>query len=276
MLRIIAGEFRRRLLLTPPDAEKTRPIPDRVKESLFGLLRGHCEGASVFDLFCGTGPIGLEAVSRGAARCVMVERDREVFKLLQQNVETLGVADRVELVLGDALGAGALARCPRPVTLAFMDPPYPLVREPVGWGRVKAQFEKIIPLLTDDGFAVLRTPAPLFHEFNDAGEVQIQPDDEGVHEKRRKERGGGKRRDAARWLNEDEIADAMGAGGAGGEGDPFEDDEPVVEVKSAPVPVVPKGPEMRQELVDLKMAGAVGPETHVYHGMAVHLYMKAK
>ena len=156
-----------------------------------------------------------------------------------------------------------------------MDPPYPLVREPVGWGRLKAQFEKIIPLLTDDGFAVLRTPAPLFHEFNDAGEVQIQPDDEGVHEKRRKERGGGKRRDAARWLNEDEIADAMDKRGASGEADPFDDDEPKAEPPPIPAPAAPKAPEMRQELVDLKMAGAVGPETHVYHGMAVHLYMKA-
>ncbi len=284
MLRIIAGEFRRRLLLTPPDAERTRPIPDRVKESLFGLLRGHCEGAAVFDAFAGTGPIGLEAVSRGATRCVMIERDREVFKLLEQNVETLGVADRVELVLGDALGAGALARCPRPVTLVFMDPPYPLVREPVGWGRLKAQFEKLIPLLTEDGFAVLRTPAPLFHEFTDAGEVQIQPDDEGPRVKHRKEKGGGKQRDAARWLSEDEIVDAMGSQNLTGDIDPFaeisddEGDAPVEQVIAvqSPVPAVTKPPEVRQELVDMKMAGAVGPETHVYHGMAVHLYMKAK
>ncbi len=149
-MRIIAGEFRRRLLKSPPDGEITRPIPDRVKESLFGLLRGHCEGANVFDGFAGTGAIGLEAVSRGAKHCVMVEQHPAIAKLLQQNVRTLGVEDRCEVVTGDALGPGALARAPRPLTLAFLDPPYPLVREELGFKRVMAQMAKLVELLTDD------------------------------------------------------------------------------------------------------------------------------
>src|ERR1044071_3842661 len=121
-MRIIAGEFRSRRVLTPPDDSTTRPIPDRVKVSLFGLLRGHCEGANVFDGFAGTGAIGLEAISRGAARCVFVEKDRDAAAMLRQNIDSLGAAERSELIIGDALGPGALARVPRPLTLAFLDP----------------------------------------------------------------------------------------------------------------------------------------------------------
>src|ERR1051326_7140833 len=103
-MRIIAGEFRSRRLHTPPDDSITRPIPDRVKESLFGLMRGHCEGANVFDGFAGTGAIGLEAISRGAARCVFVEKDRDAAAMLRQNIDSLGAAERSELIIGDALG----------------------------------------------------------------------------------------------------------------------------------------------------------------------------
>src|ERR1044071_7748596 len=103
-MRIIAGEFRSRRLITPRDDSTTRPIPDRVKVSLFGLLRGHCEGATVFDGFAGTGAIGLEAVSRGAASCVFVEKDRAAAAMLRQNIDSLGASDRCELFIGDALG----------------------------------------------------------------------------------------------------------------------------------------------------------------------------
>jgi 16S rRNA (guanine(966)-N(2))-methyltransferase RsmD len=163
-MRIIAGEFRSRKLETPRDAETTRPIPDRVKESLFAILRGHFEGAAVFDGFAGTGAIGLEAVSRGAARCIMVEKNRDVAAILRRNVEVLGAGDRCEVVVGDALGPGALSRCPEPVDLVFLDPPYDLVRDPVGWKRVRAQMEQLVARLADDGFAALRTPWPFLHD----------------------------------------------------------------------------------------------------------------
>jgi 16S rRNA (guanine966-N2)-methyltransferase len=94
LMRIIAGAFRRRVLKTPPDGSVTRPIPDRVKESLFQLLRGHYEGATVFDAFSGTGAIGLEAVSRGAVKCVMVEKDRRIANQCPSNCQTLPLATR--------------------------------------------------------------------------------------------------------------------------------------------------------------------------------------
>jgi 16S rRNA (guanine(966)-N(2))-methyltransferase RsmD len=279
MLRIISGQYRRRLLQTPPDADTTRPFPDRVRESLFQILRGHCEGSTVFEAFSGVGSIGLEAVSRGASRVVMVERDREVFKMLEANAAMLGCQDKVDLVCGDALGPGALARCPRPVHLVFFDPPYAMVRDPAAWGRIKGQFERAIAMLDETGYAVIRTPWPVFHEFGPDGNpvVQIEmpkgkrgggkvdrlADREPKPEQKRAESGGS-------WLSADEIADAFDKAVDGEEDDDIGiDAEPILE--PTPVPEVPN----RRDPVDLKMAGARGPETHEYTGMAVHLYMKA-
>lgn len=174
-MRIIAGEFRRRTLRTPPDATVTRPIPDRVRESVFALLRGHCEGARVIDLFAGTGAIGLEAISRGAAKCLFVERDRDIARLLQGNIDALGVADRCEVLHADALGAGALARAPRPLTLAFLDPPYPLVRDRLGFQRVLSQVAALVDVLSDDGFVILRTPHPFVLDEAEAAAPEAGP-----------------------------------------------------------------------------------------------------
>lgn len=213
-MRIIAGEFRSRRLESPRDDSVTRPIPDRVKESLFSLLRGHCEGATVFDAFAGSGAIGLEALSRGAARCVFVERHREIAELLRANIQTLGVQDRAEVFVGDALGAGAISRCPQPVHLVFVDPPYALVEEPVGWRRVSAMMEQLIARLDGTGFACLRTPWPLFHR----------------------------------------PSTPIGAPGSAG--------------------TIDAEPPSSKTQIDLRIQGGVGPETHVYGSMAVHLYMK--
>lgn len=250
-MRIIAGEFRSRKLLTPKDDAVTRPIPDRVKESLFGLLRGHCEGATVFDAFAGTGAIGLEAVSRGAARCVMVEMDRGAADLLRKNVELLGAQDRCEVVVGDALGAGALARCPRPLTLAFFDPPYPLVRDAIGWKRVRAQVERVIELLTEDGFAVVRTPWPFTVESQDPHQPQAA--------KRiiRKKKGGENKHWRYRH-HEDEGSTEVD----------LDQSESAEEAPPPPAVVHTPG--------DLKFDQASGPETHIYHSMAVHLYMRRR
>ncbi len=168
-MRIISGQYRRRVLESPPDAETTRPIPDRVKESVFALLRGRFEGACVADIFAGTGSIGLEAISRGAAACIFVERDRRVHDLLRRNITTLGCEDEAKLVRADALGPETLTRITRfaeehgGLDLLFMDPPYPLVWDKSSWSRIRRQFERLVPLLKDDAFAILRTPYPCVH-----------------------------------------------------------------------------------------------------------------
>ncbi|MEO1583693.1 MAG: RsmD family RNA methyltransferase [Planctomycetota bacterium] len=163
-MRIISGEFRRRKLFSPSDKSPARPMPDVVKEAVFNLLRGHTEGMAVLDLFAGSGAIGLEAVSRGASRCVLVERDRGTLAVLRKNIEHLGVEERAEAVSADALGPAVVSRCPRPVHLIFADPPYALVRDPNQWARMTQQLSRLIGLLDDDGYAVLRTPWPFLHE----------------------------------------------------------------------------------------------------------------
>ena len=177
MLRIIAGEFRSRHLKTPDDAETTRPLPDRVRVALFNMLHGHLEGETVVDVFAGTGCFGLEALSRGAARVVFVERDKAVGGLLRDNIRMLGVEERSEVFQGDALGAGALSRCPRPVHVVMFDPPYPLVQDPAMRERVYQQFARFAEALDPKGFAILRTPWPLVdvHE-EETGET----DEDGV------------------------------------------------------------------------------------------------
>lgn len=257
-MRIIGGDLRRRKLLTPPDASVTRPMPDMVREALFNLLRGHSEGAAVLDAFAGTGAVGLEAISRGARHVVFVERDKDVAEILRANARTLGVENRAEVVVGDALGASVLARCPRPLHLVFFDPPYPMVRDAGVWKRVKGQFSRAIELLDDTGYGVLRTPWPFVHE---AGGEEERP----VRERK------GKRGRERRWDWKREAQDGDELIEVESEEDiaeiDFDEFEGQVVEKVAPPPV-------EHTPGDLQLEGALGPETHVYGTMAVHLYMK--
>jgi len=160
-MRIIAGQFRRRLLHAPPDAATTRPITDRVKEALFNLVRGHVEGQVVLDVFAGTGSIGLEALSRGAERAIFIERDRRIIRILRSNIEMLGVEERCQVVQADALGPSALAQCPRPAHLVFFDPPYDMIRAEQPRERALSALSRYVGLLDPEGFATLRTPWPI-------------------------------------------------------------------------------------------------------------------
>ncbi|TKD52174.1 16S rRNA (guanine(966)-N(2))-methyltransferase RsmD [Sphingomonas baiyangensis] len=120
-MRIIAGTYRGRPLAAPK-GEATRPTADRVREALFSMLAsrlGSFEGLAVGDLFAGSGALGLEALSRGAASCVFVEQDRAALDALRANIARLGVnADiRAQSVL-------ALGPAPAPLDLILLDPPY--------------------------------------------------------------------------------------------------------------------------------------------------------
>lgn len=273
-MRIIAGEFRRRLLKTPPDDSVTRPIPDRVKESLFSLLRGHFEGATVFDGFAGTGAIGLEAVSRGASHVVMVERDRGIAELLRHNIDTLGVQERAELVVGDALGPAAIARCPRPLTLAFLDPPYPLVRDAMSFRRVMGQLGALIDLLTDDGFAILRTPWPLRHQVGGTPTPEAAPEPLPKRSKRRKESRSSWRREAMDSSRSPRVPEPAPARGAQPEADGADADAEREAAEDTGNGA--DGPAATYADADLTLPNAVGTETHIYHSMAIHLYMRRR
>lgn len=120
-LRIIGGEWRSRLI-TFPDESGLRPSPDRVRETLFNWLGQDLTGKRCLDLFAGAGALGFEALSRGAAEVVMVERSRSVASALRENAARLG-ARGFRLVVGDALHFVADPGDGR-FDVVFVDPPY--------------------------------------------------------------------------------------------------------------------------------------------------------
>jgi 16S rRNA (guanine(966)-N(2))-methyltransferase RsmD len=128
-MRIIAGEFRGRKL-APPDEAVTRPITDRAKQSLFDVLSPRIEGATVYDLFAGSGSMGLECLSRGASRAYFFEADRTALAGLRKNITAFGVGMRCELRAGDLFKAFNARAAKSPAAdLIFLDPPYRFLRE---------------------------------------------------------------------------------------------------------------------------------------------------
>ncbi|BDI61406.1 16S rRNA (guanine(966)-N(2))-methyltransferase RsmD [Qipengyuania nanhaisediminis] len=122
-MRIIAGEWRGRRLATPR-GENTRPTADRTRETLFSMLAsrlGSFADLRVADLFAGSGALGLEALSRGAAHCLFVENDREAADVIRANIETLAARGRATLDKGSVM---ALRAAHEPVDLLLLDPPY--------------------------------------------------------------------------------------------------------------------------------------------------------
>ena len=125
-MRIVAGLWRGRALQAPA-GETTRPTADRVRQALFDMLlhapwggRDLIEGAHVLDVFAGTGALGLEALSRGAAKACFIERDRAALAALRANIAACRAGDLCTVLPGDALAA----RRGEPCGLIFLDPPY--------------------------------------------------------------------------------------------------------------------------------------------------------
>jgi 16S rRNA (guanine(966)-N(2))-methyltransferase RsmD len=122
-LRIVAGKWGGRPLRAPRGLS-VRPTADRVREAVFGILGGRVGGASVLDLFAGTGAMALEALSRGASDAVLVESSREAFASLSGNVKALGAAEAVCLPLDYRKAIRRLASDGRVFSIVFLDPPY--------------------------------------------------------------------------------------------------------------------------------------------------------
>jgi 16S rRNA (guanine966-N2)-methyltransferase len=161
-VRIVGGRLKRRKLRTNPGLV-TRPLTDRAKETLFDRL-GTFDGERVADVFAGTGTIGLEALSRGAASVVFVERDRTAHELLRENVAALGVADETLCWRADALkcsfrpkGVDDLV----PFDVVFCDPPYAMVADVRPGTPFFKTFERLArdDVTAPDAVLVLRTPA---------------------------------------------------------------------------------------------------------------------
>lgn len=151
-MRIIAGSAKGLTLAAVP-GEGTRPITDRVKSALFSILtsREQIEGCCYLDLFGGTGAVGIEALSRGAAEVIFCERDRAALRVLQRNLAAAGVADRASVVPGDAfayLARPALA----PFDVIYIAPP----QYQGLWLRALAAVDARPELLADDGLAIVQ------------------------------------------------------------------------------------------------------------------------
>lgn len=153
-MRIIAGRAKGRRLHSPPGSV-TRPMTDRAREGLFSSLGTAVEGARVLDLFAGSGTLGLEALSRGAATVRFVERSRQIADVLRRNVETVGLGG--EVVMADV--ASYLSGAPAPMDLVFVDPPYALATS-----EVEHVLELLEPWLAAHAIVVLHRrsgdPAP--------------------------------------------------------------------------------------------------------------------
>jgi 16S rRNA (guanine966-N2)-methyltransferase len=148
-VRVVAGELRGHRLASPPRrSADVRPTSDRAREALFSIL-GDVSGALVLDLFCGTGALGIEALSRGAASAVFVDSEP---KLARRNVAELGLEDRCEVVRSDALRY--LAASDDRFDLILCDPPYALA------GRIGPELDRLAPQrLAEQGRLVVESPA---------------------------------------------------------------------------------------------------------------------
>jgi 16S rRNA (guanine966-N2)-methyltransferase len=156
-VRIIAGEFRSRQILAPK-TDATRPITDRVKQSLFDIVAPLLEGAVVYDCFAGTGSMGLECLSRGAARAVFFEADRSALGRLKKNIAALGVEERSSVVSGDLFKYFATAAAPgMGAAVIFLDPPYRFLREQPE--RLQKLSERLADHLSSEGVVVFRHDA---------------------------------------------------------------------------------------------------------------------
>ena len=170
------------MTLLPPRDLATRPITDRVKESVFAILTPRLPGAVVADLFCGTGSLGLEALSRGASRAIMVDTDKEALKRLRKNIEKLRFDRQVSVVPVNAFRKGvpilpqyepeagspnssrpeskmtepAISESVQKCDLVFVDPPYKLSRDIVEQSPLGKLLEIVSGQLANRGLVVVR------------------------------------------------------------------------------------------------------------------------
>jgi len=162
-MRIVGGQFRSRALSTPK-GRSTRPMTDRVRENLFNLLGPDaCTRAVVLDLFCGSGALGLEALSRRADACTFVDVGQAAVAAVARNCDRLGLTDRVRIERRDALRPGAWLVPPdgRGYTLIFVDPPYKIPAEEEGRRRLARMARRLLDLgcVAPGAVAMLRAEA---------------------------------------------------------------------------------------------------------------------
>lgn len=179
-MRVVAGSARGRRLLAP-EGRDTRPTADRVREATFNALGSLdvIDGASVVDLFAGSGALGIEALSRGAAHCTFVEQSRAAVAIIRQNLATTQLADRATVVTADVRGWLVGVAPERHLDLALVDPPYAFADWPELLASIPAPLvvvESNRDIAPPPGWATLRsrrygTTVTTFLEREDADPV---------------------------------------------------------------------------------------------------------
>lgn len=156
MMRIIAG-IKRGMKLLGPKTQVSRPITDRIKESLFSVLNKYDlpSGKMVADLFCGVGSLGLEALSRGAVSVTFVEQDPKVGAVLKKNIEKAGFTGESKIIRADAFKIGAPVD-EQKYDLIFVDPPYACTSDVGQSSPLSGLLEVLSEQVSDDGIVVIR------------------------------------------------------------------------------------------------------------------------
>jgi 16S rRNA (guanine(966)-N(2))-methyltransferase RsmD len=158
-MRIIAGS-KRGMRLFSPKTQDSRPITDRVKQSLFDVLcnYGLPEGQRVTDLFCGVGSLGLEALSRGAEFVTFVEKNPKIIAILNKNIDKTSFVKQSKVIRGDAFKLGAPADADdRGCSLVFVDPPYAFTQEVQAGSPLSRLIDVLQEQVTLDAIVVVRT-----------------------------------------------------------------------------------------------------------------------
>jgi len=157
-VRIIAGTKRAMKLFSPKEGD-SRPITDRVKESLFDVLfnYGLPEEQIVADLFCGVGSLGLEALSRGARFVTLVEKDPNVAAVLRKNIEKANFTSRARVIKADAFKVGAPLFDQEKYGMVFVDPPYAATGDVGPHSRLAGLLEVLSGQIAPDALVVVRT-----------------------------------------------------------------------------------------------------------------------
>lgn len=153
-IRIVGGEKKRRRIRVP-GGQKVRPMSEKAREAVFSILGPDLEGMPVWDLFAGSGALGLEALSRGARTAIFVEKDPQVARVLVQNVNELGYGDRARVIRADVFRW--LQRediWPGEPVLVFVAPPYELYRSQMP--RVTQMWSRLAEKLPPDSILVLQ------------------------------------------------------------------------------------------------------------------------
>ncbi len=136
-MRVIAGRFRSRKLKSVPGTA-IRPTPDRLREALFNVLAPRIAGTVFLDVYAGSGAVGIEALSRGAERVILIERSTAAISVIRENLASLGIEEEVRVLRGDA----ALSLAHNKADIAFIDPPY----------EKTAEYSRSLSALSEAGF----------------------------------------------------------------------------------------------------------------------------